>query len=75
MLQKNKLSIAIIGSIGYTLVYGGYETLIKELSERLVDLNHEVTVYCQRGLFSKHPKKLNGINLIYSPGINSKALS
>ena len=29
------LKISIIGSRGYPYVYSGYETLIKELSERL----------------------------------------
>jgi hypothetical protein len=35
--NTNPLKIAIIGSRGYPYVYSGYETLIKELSERLVE--------------------------------------
>ena len=30
------MKIAIIGSRGYPYVYSGYETFVKELSERLV---------------------------------------
>ena len=33
---NKKLKIAIIGSRGYPYVYSGYETLVKELSERLL---------------------------------------
>ena len=40
-----KLKIAIIGSRGYPYVYSGYETLVRELSERLVLNGHKVTVY------------------------------
>ena len=73
--MDKKLKIAIIGSRGYPYVYSGYETLVKELSERLVKCEHEVTVYCHRKLFNEKPKKLNGINLIYTPSVNSKVFS
>ena len=69
------MRIAIIGSRGYPYIYSGYETFVKELSERLVKKNIYVTVYCHRGLFSKRPKKINGINLCYIPTIQSKFLS
>ena len=65
--MSTKLKIAIIGSRGYPYVYSGYETLVKELSERLVESGNEVTVYCHRKLFKKRPQKLNDVNLnIYS---------
>ena len=70
-----KLKIAIIGSRGYPYVYSGYETLVKELSERLVKSDHHVTVYCHRELFNEKPKKVNGINLVYTPSVNSKVFS
>ena len=73
--MSKKLKIAIIGSRGYPYVYSGYETLVKELSERLVKSGNEVTVYCHRKLFTKKPKKVNGINLIYTPSVNSKIFS
>ena len=73
--MDKKLKIAIIGSRGYPYVYSGYETLVKELSERLVKCEHEVTVYCHRNLFNEKPKKVNGINLIYTPSVNSKVFS
>ena len=73
--MSKKLKIAIIGSRGYPYVYSGYETLVKELSERLVKSGNEVIVYCHRKLFSEKPKKVNGINLVYTPSVNSKIFS
>jgi glycosyltransferase involved in cell wall biosynthesis len=72
---NKKLRIAIIGSRGYPYVYSGYETLVKELSERLVKKGHSVRVYCHRYLFKDRPKNINGIELIYTPSIKSKVLS
>tara|TARA_A100001015_G_scaffold276691_1_gene335153 strand:- start:1277 stop:2380 length:1104 start_codon:yes stop_codon:yes gene_type:complete len=72
---NKKLKIAIIGSRGYPYIYSGYETLVKELSERLVKKGHIVRVYCHCNLFEKKPKNVNGIELIYTPSIKSKVLS
>ena len=71
----NPLKIAIIGSRGYPYVYSGYETLIKELSERLVGRDCEVTVYCHRNLFKEKLAIVNGIKLVYVPTIETKSLS
>lgn len=68
------MKISIIGSRGYPIVYSGYETLVKELSERLTE-KCDVTVYCHKGLFKSKPKKINNINLIYSLSVNSKIFS
>ncbi len=73
--MNKKLRIAIIGSRGYPYVYSGYETLVKELSERLVKSGNEVTVYCHRKLFNKKPKKVNGVHLVYTPSVYSKVFS
>ena len=69
------MKIAIIGSRGYPYVYSGYETFVKELSERLVQKNVSVTVYCHDTLFNEKPKVVNGINLKYIKGVNTKSLS
>ena len=69
------MRVAIIGTRGYPYVYSGYETFIKELVERLVKKDVEVVVYCHRNLFSKRPKKVNGVKLVYIPTIETKALS
>ena len=72
---KAPMKIAIVGSRGYPYVYSGYETFVKELSERLIKKNIEVVVYCHSGLYVEKPKKINGIKLIYIPTIQSKSLS
>ena len=73
-MNKN-LKIAIIGSRGYPYVYSGYETLVKEISERLVKNGHKVRVYCHSSLFKKKPRYVKGIELIYTPSIQTKILS
>ncbi len=73
--MNKKLKIAIIGSRGYPYVYSGYETLVKELSERLTKKGHHVRVYCHSSLFIKKPKFVNGIELVYTPSVKSKIFS
>ena len=73
--MNKKLRIAIIGSRGYPYVYSGYETLVKELSERLVKSGNEVTVYCHRKLFNKNQKNLMELNLVYTPSVQTKVFS
>jgi glycosyltransferase involved in cell wall biosynthesis len=73
--KKDRLKVAIIGAKGYPYVYGGYETMVKELGERLQKRDVEVTVYCHQALFETKPRQVNGINLVYVPGIETKVLS
>ncbi len=73
--MNKKLKIAIIGSRGYPYVYSGYETLVKELSERLIKKGYNVRVYCHRSLFNKKPKIVNGIELVYTPSVKAKIFS
>ncbi len=42
------MKIAILGTRGIPARYGGFETLADELSRRLVERGHEVTVYCRK---------------------------
>jgi len=69
------MRIAIIGSRGYPYVYGGFETFVKELSERLVKQDIEVHIYCQKNLFNSFPKQVNGIYLHYIPTLPQKSLN
>ena len=64
--QKNKKrNIAIIGSRGYPVVYSGFETLVKELAEGLINQGFDVTVYCHSHFFEDKPQNVNGVNLVY----------
>jgi glycosyltransferase involved in cell wall biosynthesis len=70
-----KLKVAIMGAKGYPYVYGGYDTMIKELGERLVARGVHVRVYNHRALFSPRPRFVNGIECIYTPAIEKKSLT
>ena len=73
--MNKKINISIIGTRGYPYVYSGYETFVKQLSERLVLKDCNVTVYCHKGLFETRPKEIKGIKLVYVPTIETKILS
>src|SRR4029077_7960025 len=42
------MRIAILGTRGIPARYGGFETLADQLSKRLVERGHAVTVYCRK---------------------------
>ncbi len=42
------MNIAIVGTRGIPARYGGFETLADQLSQRLVERGHAVTVYCRK---------------------------
>ena len=45
------MRIALLGTRGIPASYGGFETFAEELSIRLVERGHEVTVYCRAPSF------------------------
>lgn len=71
---EKKLRIAIIGIRGVPARYGGFETCAEELGKRLVRHGHEVVVYCRQSYYEKKLKSYEGMNLVYVPSINHKAL-
>lgn len=63
------MRIAILGTRGIPARYGGFETFAEELSRRLVERGHEVTVYCRE----RHPEpRYLGVRLAYLPTIRHK---
>ncbi|WP_113926068.1 glycosyltransferase [Cognataquiflexum aquatile] len=76
MAKENKtLKVCILGAKGYPYVYGGYDTMVKELGERLQKRGVDVRVYCHRSLFKEKPAEVNGIKLIYMPAVETKSLT
>jgi len=69
------MKVAIIGAKGYPYVYGGYDTFVKELAERLIQKNISVTVYNHKKLFTAYPETVNGIQVKYINAIETKSLS
>jgi glycosyltransferase involved in cell wall biosynthesis len=67
--------IAILGTRGVPPAYGGFETFAAELGTRLVQRDHEVTVYCRRtGERTGVAEPWNGIQRIVLPAISHKYL-
>lgn len=68
------LSLALLGSRGIPARYGGYETLMEELSVRLVERGHRVTVYCRSHVTPRHLAEHRGVRLVVQPTVPTKHL-
>jgi glycosyltransferase involved in cell wall biosynthesis len=65
------MRIALLGTRGIPANYGGFETFAEELSTRLVQRGHHVTVYSRE----RHSgPTYRGVNLVYLPTIRHKYL-
>ena len=65
------MRIALVGTRGIPANYGGFETFAEELSVRLAERGHEVTVYCRE----RYPKShYRGVRLQYLPTLRHKYL-
>ena len=63
------MRIALLGTRGIPANYGGFETFAEELSTRLVERGHEITVYCRQ----RHPEPTyRGVRLQYLGTIRHK---
>ena len=63
------MRFAIVGTRGIPARYGGFETFAEELSTRLVERGHQVTVYCRE----RHSEpSYRGVRLQYLPTIRHK---
>jgi glycosyltransferase involved in cell wall biosynthesis len=65
------LHFAMVGTRGVPASYGGFETAVEEISLRLVDRGHRVTVFC-RG--DSEPRTWRGIELIDVPALRDRRL-
>ena len=63
------MRIALLGTRGIPANYGGFETFAEELSVRLAERGHTVTVYCR-----EKPRNMQyrGVRLYYLPTIRHK---
>ena len=67
------LKIAFIGSRGIPARYGGAETFVEEISQKLIRLGAEVYVTCESHRFKKDG--YNGVFRIHSPSIQGKTIT
>jgi glycosyltransferase involved in cell wall biosynthesis len=68
------MKIAILGSRGIPVSYGGFETLAEEISTRLVRRGHNVTVYCCAPYSKTDDRTYKGVKRIVLPSIRTKVL-
>jgi glycosyltransferase involved in cell wall biosynthesis len=67
------MRIALLGTRGIPAHYGGFETFAEELSTRLAERGHQVTVYCRAQGAPRHPQAVyRGVRLVYLPTIRHK---
>ncbi len=70
--QTARRRIAFFGSRGIPASYGGYETLMEEVSTRLAGLGHEVTVYCRSHYTPRQLREHRGVRLVVLPTLRTK---
>jgi glycosyltransferase involved in cell wall biosynthesis len=66
------LRIAMMGSRGIPASYSGFETCVEQLSVRLVERGHQVTVYCRSHHVKWPGNTYKGVRLVKLPTIPSK---
>jgi glycosyltransferase involved in cell wall biosynthesis len=68
------MKIVMAGSRGIPARYGGSETAIEEIGERLVKRGHKVVAYCRRHNSETRVKRYKGIERVVLPSLNTKNL-
>ena len=68
------MRIALLGTRGIPASYGGFETFAEELSARLVQRGHQVTVYCRSHYAQAGLSEFRGTRLVVLPTIRTKHL-
>lgn len=69
------LHIAMVGTRGVPARYGGFETAIEEIGQRLVLRGHKVTVYCRdMGEGTQKPAQHLGMDLVHLPAMRKRSL-
>lgn len=68
------MKIAIMGTRGIPANYGGFETFAEQLSTRLVEKGHDVTVYCRSHHVPKTMTEYRGVRLKVLPTLKHKYL-
>jgi glycosyltransferase involved in cell wall biosynthesis len=67
------LRVAILGCRGVPACWTGFETFAEELTVRLVELGHDVTVYARKEYAGEQPgHQYKGVKLIYTPYLKQR---
>jgi glycosyltransferase involved in cell wall biosynthesis len=69
------LHIAMVGTRGVPARYGGFETAIEEIGQRLVLRGNRVSVYCRdTGQGADRPSRHLGMDLVHLPAVRKRSL-
>jgi len=74
MTAGNKLNVALMGTRGIPANYGGFETFAEELSRRLVERGHRVTVYGRSHFVDPQLETYRGVQIRSLPCVRTKYL-
>jgi glycosyltransferase involved in cell wall biosynthesis len=64
--------IALVGTRGVPARYGGFETAVEEIGQRLCEMGHDVTVYCRNP--GQKQKEHLGMRLVNLPATRRRSL-
>jgi glycosyltransferase involved in cell wall biosynthesis len=69
------LHVAMVGTRGVPARYGGFETAIEEIGQRLVQRGHRITVYCRDAEDgADRPSEHLGMELVHLPAMRKRSL-
>src|SRR5436305_7330576 len=68
------MNVAILGTLCFPASYSGFETAADQISSRLVERGHEVTVYCRPHVVPRSIKTWKGARLVHVPTLRNKYL-
>lgn len=72
------MRIAMVGTRGVPARYGGFETCVEEVGQRLTKAGHDVVVYCRTTVgpdeLDEYPAEHLGMQLVYLPAVPKKAV-
>jgi len=69
------LRIALVGTRGVPARYGGFETCVEEVGQRLAARGHEVVVYCRESASTDTTvTRYKGMKLVHLPALKKRSL-
>jgi glycosyltransferase involved in cell wall biosynthesis len=75
MMNREKvLNIALLGTRGIPANYGGFETFAEELSIRLADRGHRITVYGRSHFVDPKLRSYRGVDILSLSSVRTKYL-
>ena len=68
------MNVAILGTRGIPAAYSGFETAVEQITARLTERGHTVTVYCRPHVVDPGIREWKGARLVHLPTVRNKYL-